>query len=46
MTKNNRHIVLMAFLLGWAADWLFYGKPVGVSMLLFVLMAVGVLWRN
>ncbi|MCP5099580.1 MAG: DUF4173 domain-containing protein [Chloroflexi bacterium] len=46
MTKNNRQIVLMAFLLGWAADWLFYGKPVGVSMLLFVLMAVGVLWRN
>ncbi len=35
-----------AVFLSIAADWLFYGKPLGVSLLLFVALVVAGLWWN
>ena len=35
-----------AVILSIVADWLFYGKPLGISLLLFVTLAVGGLWWN
>ena len=35
-----------AVFLGFMADWLFYGKPLGLSLLLFVVLVVGGLWWN
>jgi hypothetical protein len=35
-----------AVILSIAADWLFYDKPLGVSLLLFVALLVGGLWWN
>lgn len=35
-----------AVFLGFVADWLFYDKPLGLSLLLFVVLVVGGLWWN
>jgi hypothetical protein len=35
-----------AVILSILADWLFYDKPLGVSLLLFVVLVVGGLWWN
>ncbi len=35
-----------AVFLGITVDWLFYGKPLGLSLLLFTVLAVGGLWWN
>ena len=39
-------LVQTAVFLGILADWLFYGKPLGISLLLFVALVVGGLWWN
>jgi len=47
MSKHNKKLILAALFIGWCVDWLFYGKPVGISLLLFVLVAVGaVVWNG
>lgn len=46
MTKHSKKLLIVALLIGWLVDWLFYGKPVGISLLAFVLVAVGVLVWN
>lgn len=35
-----------AVFLSFVADWLFYDKPLGLSLLLFVMLVVGGLWWN
>ncbi|MFZ0547538.1 MAG: DUF4173 domain-containing protein [Candidatus Promineifilaceae bacterium] len=37
-------ILLVAAILGWSFDYLFYGKAIGISLLLFVLMAAAALF--
>ncbi len=39
-------LVQTAVTLSILADWLFYDKPLGVSLLLFVALVVGGLWWN
>ena len=39
-------LVQTAVTLSILADWLFYDKPLGVSLLLFVVLVVGGLWWN
>ena len=39
-------LVQTAVTLSIIADWLFYDKPLGISLLLFVLLVVGGLWWN
>lgn len=46
MSKHNKQLILAALFIGWCVDWLFYGKPVGISLLLFSLVAVGVIVWN
>ncbi|MCA9931963.1 MAG: DUF4173 domain-containing protein [Anaerolineales bacterium] len=46
MSKHNKQLILAALFIGWGVDWLFYGKPVGISLLLFALVAVGVMVWN
>lgn len=36
--KFPKRALLAALFLGWSTDWLFYGKPTGISLLLFVTM--------
>ncbi len=43
--REPQRILAAGLGLGILADYLFYGKPVGLGLLLFVLLAVGVLWR-
>lgn len=44
-TKHPQKILLTALALGWGVDLLFYGKQVGVSLLLFTLAVLAALWR-
>jgi hypothetical protein len=46
MVKHSKKLIITALFMGWLVDWLFYGKPVGVSLLVFVLVAVGVVVWN
>ena len=47
MIKHSKKLLITALFMGWLVDWLFYGKPVGVSLLAFVLVAVGmVVWNG
>ncbi len=43
--KHPQKIFLAALALGWSVDWLFYGKQVGASLLLFALAVLAALWR-
>ena len=36
--KPSAHILLVALALGWSVDLLFYGKALGISIPLFVLL--------
>jgi hypothetical protein len=36
--KYPKRVLLAALCLGWSTDWLFYNKPTGISLLLFVSM--------
>ena len=42
MIRLNRHtlMLLVALILGWSWDMLFYGKALGISVLLFVLLLI------
>lgn len=39
-------LIQTAVALSFVADWLFYDKPLGISLLLFVSLVVGGLWWN
>ncbi|NKQ35343.1 MAG: DUF4173 domain-containing protein [Chloroflexi bacterium] len=43
--RQPQRILVAGLGLGILVDYLFYGKPVGIGLLLFVLLAVGALWR-
>ena len=43
--KQPKRILLAGLALGWSVDLLFYGKQVGVSLLIFVLLLLAVLWQ-
>lgn len=43
--RQPQRILAAGLGLGILTDYLFYGKPVGLGLLLFVLLAVGTLWR-
>ncbi len=38
--QNPALVTAVALLLGWAVDWLFYDKPLGISLLFFVVLLV------
>lgn len=40
MLRFSQRIWLIAFLVAWSVDYLFWGKPAGVSFLVFVLVAL------
>ncbi len=42
-TTPSPHIFWLALALGWLFDWFFYGNPLGISLLLFVGLALAVL---
>lgn len=56
--QKPKLLLILALALGWLTDWLFYGKALGVSLLIFVIALLGVLamatiweerpwrWRN
>ena len=44
--RSPLRLLQTAVSLGIAADWLFYDRPLGVSLLLFVILATGGLWWN
>lgn len=54
MIKQQLHaplVTAVALLLGWSVDWLFYAKPPGISLIVFVLLLVAALfglgrWQN
>jgi hypothetical protein len=43
--NNPQRILWAGLALGWGVDLLFYGKQVGVSLLLFALAVLAVLWQ-
>ncbi|MCB9420375.1 MAG: DUF4173 domain-containing protein [Ardenticatenaceae bacterium] len=43
--KQPKRILLAGLALGWSVDLLFYGKQVGVSLLIFVLLLLAALWQ-
>ncbi|HFQ94415.1 MAG TPA: hypothetical protein ENK32_10425, partial [Anaerolineae bacterium] len=43
--REPQRILAAGLGLGLLTDYLFYGKPVGIGLLIFVLLAVGALWR-
>ena len=43
--SNPQKILLTALVLGWSVDLLFYGKQVGISLLLFALFVLAALWQ-
>ena len=43
--RQPQRILAAGLGLGLLVDYLFYGKPVGIGLLLFVLLAAGALWR-
>ena len=43
-TKSPTNILLIALALGWSVDLLFYGKALGISVPLFVLLLIAVLF--
>ncbi|MEJ2748546.1 MAG: DUF4173 domain-containing protein [Anaerolineae bacterium] len=43
--KQPKRILLAGLALGWSVDLLFYGKQVGVSLLLFALLVLAALWQ-
>ena len=45
MINAPQRIFWLALLLGWGFDVLFYGKQIGLSLVLFVLLILGVLWE-
>jgi hypothetical protein len=50
MTKNSPRYWLAAFLAAWAVDFLFWGKPAGVSFPIFIILIIGLgytlLWNE
>ncbi len=46
MIKHSKKLLIAALLMGWYVDWLFYGKPIGISLIVFALVAVGVVVWN
>jgi hypothetical protein len=43
--KNPQRILWAGLALGWSVDLLFYGKQVGISLLLFALLVLAALWQ-
>ncbi len=43
--EKPQRILWTGLVLGWSVDLLFYGKPVGVSLLLFALAVLAALWQ-
>ncbi|MCA9975400.1 MAG: hypothetical protein KC413_06605, partial [Anaerolineales bacterium] len=43
--KQPKRILLAGLALSWSVDLLFYGKQVGVSLLIFVLLILAALWQ-
>ncbi|HEX9986972.1 MAG TPA: DUF4173 domain-containing protein [Chloroflexia bacterium] len=42
--NSPTHVLIAAFTLGWFADLLFYGKDLGISALIFVLLVLATLY--
>jgi len=40
MLRHSQHFWLAAFVVAWTADFLFWGKPAGISYLIFILLAL------